>query len=295
MKVRFWGVRGSIASPGPHTVRYGGNTTCIEIRTDDNELLILDAGTGIFPLSQTLLAEMPLTANVLITHSHWDHIQGLPFFIPNFMEGNTLRIFGGFDPVSGKGIEQVMEVQLQYSYFPVREAEMKARMEYITLQPGQPVKIGSATVTPCLLNHPVVNFGYRIECSGKSVFFTGDHEPPYNMYEPCDEGYADYQALIDAKSEAILNAARGVDVYIADASYTDAEYPAKKGWGHGTFGSSIAGARAAGAKMLFCTHHEPTRGDDALEAAFAGALADHSALAGDMGVRLAREGETYEF
>jgi phosphoribosyl 1,2-cyclic phosphodiesterase len=126
MKVRFWGVRGSIASPGPNTVRYGGNTTCIEIRTDDNELIILDAGTGIFPLSQTLLAELPLTANVLITHSHWDHIQGLPFFIPNFIPGNTLRLHGAFDPVSGKGVEQVMSVQLQYSYFPVREAEMKA-------------------------------------------------------------------------------------------------------------------------------------------------------------------------
>ena len=86
MKIKFWGVRGSIASPGPNTVRYGGNTTCIEIRTDNNELIIIDAGTGIFPLSQTLLAEMPLTANVLITHSHWDHIQGLPFFAPNFIK-----------------------------------------------------------------------------------------------------------------------------------------------------------------------------------------------------------------
>ncbi|WP_293662301.1 MBL fold metallo-hydrolase [Rhodoferax sp. OV413] len=295
MKVRFWGVRGSIASPGPHTVRFGGNTTCIEIRTDDNELIILDAGTGIFPLSQTLLAEMPVTAHVLITHSHWDHIQGLPFFVPNFIAGNTLRIFGGVDPVSGKGIEQVMSVQLQYSYFPVREEEMKARIDYVNLMPGQPVRIGSATVTPCLLNHPVVNLGYRIDCHGKSVFFTGDHEPPYNIYEPGDEGYADYQALVDAKQQAILDAVRGVDVYIADSAYTDAEYASKKGWGHGTFGSSIAGAHAAGAKVLFCTHHEPTRGDDALQAAFAQALADHSAITCGLDVRLAREGETYEF
>jgi len=201
MKVRFWGVRGSIASPGPKTVRYGGNTTCIEIRTDNNELIILDAGTGIFPLSQTLLAEMPVTANVLITHSHWDHIQGLPFFIPNFIPGNTLRLHGGFDPVSGKGIEQVMAVQLQYSYFPVREEEMKARIEYVTLMPDQPVQIGSATVTPCLLNHPVVDFGYRIDCNGKSVFFTGDHEPPYNIYVPGEEGYAEYQTFVDEKTE----------------------------------------------------------------------------------------------
>ncbi|APW42330.1 MBL fold metallo-hydrolase [Rhodoferax saidenbachensis] len=295
MKVKFWGVRGSIASPGPKTVRYGGNTTCIEIRTDNNELIILDAGTGIFPLSQTLLAELPVTANVLITHSHWDHIQGLPFFIPNFIPGNTLRLHGCFDPVSGKGIEQVMAVQLQYSYFPVREAEMKARIEYVTLMPDQPVQVGSATVTPCLLNHPVINFGYRIECNGKSVFFTGDHEPPYNIYEPGDEAYDEYQMFMEEKEQSIQDAIRGVDVYIADSSYTDAEYPAKKGWGHGTFSSSIASAHGAGAKLLFCTHHEPTRSDDALEAAFAEALSTNAALTKDMDIRLAREGDVYEF
>lgn len=295
MKVRFWGVRGSIASPGPHTVRYGGNTTCIEIRTDNNELIILDAGTGIFPLSQTLLAEMPITANVLITHSHWDHIQGLPFFIPNFIPGNTLRLHGGFDPVSGKGIEQVMSVQLQYSYFPVREEEMKGRIEYVTLTPGEPVQVGSATVTPCLLNHPVVDFGYRIDCNGKSVFFTGDHEPPYNIYDPQDEGYAAYQSLVDEKNRAIVEAIRGVDVLIADTSYTAEEYPAKKGWGHGTFATSIDLAQQAGVQVLFCTHHEPTRSDDALESAFAKALSQHGAPQQGLDIRLAREGDTYEF
>lgn len=295
MKVRFWGVRGSIASPGPHTVRYGGNTTCIEIRTDNNELIILDAGTGIFPLSQTLLAEMPITANVLITHSHWDHIQGLPFFIPNFIPGNTLRLHGGFDPVSGKGIEQVMSVQLQYSYFPVREEEMKGRIEYVTLSPGEPVQVGSATVTPCLLNHPVVDFGYRIDCNGKSVFFTGDHEPPYNIYDPQDEGYAAYQSLVDEKNRAIVEAIRGVDVLIADTSYTAEEYPAKKGWGHGTFATSIELAQQAGVQVLFCTHHEPTRSDDALESAFAKALSQRGAHQQGLDIRLAREGDTYEF
>ena len=295
MKVRFWGVRGSIASPGPHTVRYGGNTTCIEIRTDNNELIILDAGTGIFPLSQTLLAGMPITANVLITHSHWDHIQGLPFFIPNFIPGNTLRLHGGFDPVSGKGIEQVMSVQLQYSYFPVREEEMKGRIEYVTLSPGEPVQVGSATVTPCLLNHPVVDFGYRIDCNGKSVFFTGDHEPPYNIYDPQDEGYAAYQSLVDEKNRAIVEAIRGVDVLIADTSYTAEEYPAKKGWGHGTFATSIELAQQAGVQVLFCTHHEPTRSDDALESAFAKALSQRGAPQQGLDIRLAREGDTYEF
>lgn len=295
MKVKFWGVRGSIASPGPNTVRYGGNTTCIEIRTDNNELFIIDAGTGIFPLSQTLLAEMPLTANVLISHSHWDHIQGLPFFAPNFIPGNLLRLHGAFDPVSGKGVEQVMSVQLQYSYFPVREEEMKARIEYVTLAPEKSIQIGSATITPCLMNHPVINFGYRIEANGKSVFFTGDHEPPLNIYEPVDEEYAEYQVVVDRKNENILQAMRGVDVLIADCSYTEQEYPSKKGWGHGTFNSSIRYARDAGAKVLFCTHHEPTRTDNALDAAFRQVLAENPPQAGGPDYRLAREGESYEF
>jgi phosphoribosyl 1,2-cyclic phosphodiesterase len=295
MKVKFWGVRGSIACPGPKTVRYGGNTTCIEIRTDSNELIILDAGTGIFPLSQVLLAELPVTANVLITHSHWDHIQGLPLFIPNFIPGNTLRLHGGFDPVSGKGIEQVMQVQLQYSFFPVREVEMKAKIEYVTLMPNETVQVGSARVTPCLLNHPVIDFGYRVECDGKSVFFTGDHEPPYNIYEPGEEGHEDYQGFVDEKARSIVDAMRGVDVLIADSSYTDAEYLNKKGWGHGTFSTSIAMARAAGAKVLFCTHHEPTRSDDALESVFATALAANAAHTDGLDIRLAREGDVYEF
>jgi len=295
MKIRFWGVRGSIASPGPSTVRYGGNTTCIEIRTDNNELIILDAGTGIFPLSQTLLGEMPVAANVLLTHSHWDHIQGLPFFVPNFIPGNTLRLHGAFDPISGKGVEQVMSVQLQYSYFPVREAELKARIEYVTLTPEQGFQLGTAHITPVLLNHPVINFGYRIESAGKSVFFTGDHEPPYNIYAPQDSEFAEYQQFVDERDQTIVEAMRGVDVLIADSSYTAKEYPAKRGWGHGSFDSSIDYARRAGVRVLFCTHHEPTRGDDALEEAFAQALAAHPGAADAPETRLAREGETFEF
>ena len=289
MKIRFWGVRGSIASPGPKTVRYGGNTTCIEIRTDNNDLIILDAGTGIFPLSQTLLAEMPLQANVLLTHSHWDHIQGLPFFVPNFIPGNTLRLHGAFDPISGNGVEQVMSVQLQYSYFPVREAE------YVTLTPEESFQLGTATVTPFLLNHPVINFGYRIEADGKSVFFTGDHEPPHNIYQPEDADFAEYQQFVDEKDASIVQAMQGVDVLIADSSYTAQEYPAKRGWGHGSFDSSIDYARRAGARVLFCTHHEPTRSDDALEAAFAQVMAANPTRSGDPEVRLSREGETFEF
>lgn len=295
MKVKFWGVRGSIPSPRAGTVRYGGNTTCIEIRTDNNELIIIDGGTGIFPLSQTLLKELPVTANIFITHSHWDHIHGLPFFIPNFIPGNKMILHGAIDPVSGRGVEQVMDVQLQYSYFPVREAEMKASIEYVSLSPGQTVQAGSATVKATLLNHPVVNFGYRVECNGKSVFFTGDHEPYSNIYSPEDESYEEYRGLIEAQEKMVFDAMQGVDVLIADSSYTIEEYPAKKGWGHGTFDSCMSMADAVGAKILFCTHHEPTRDDDVLEREFAKALERHPRSEGMADIRLAREGVEIEF
>lgn len=288
MKVKLWGVRGSIPAPGPRTVRYGGNTTCIEVRADDGSLMILDAGTGIFPLAQTLLAHLPVTANIFITHTHWDHIQGLPFFVPLYIPGNRVRIHGAYDIVSMQGIEQVMEVQMQYSYFPIREAELRAGIEYRTLTVGEPVVVGEATVTPVLMNHPVTDLGYRIECNGKSVFFTGDHEPWLNIYAPDDPEHVGYQAMIDQRQRELDAAIGPVDLLICDSAYTLAEYPPKIGWGHGTFDHAIAMAQRVGARRLICTHHEPTRGDDDLELAFAEALARHP----DPGceVLLAREG-----
>lgn len=290
MKIRFWGVRGSIPSPGPRTAKYGGNTTCIEVRSDAGDLIILDGGTGIFALAQTLLGQMPVNANIFLTHSHWDHIQGLPFFSPIFVSGNRVCLHGAYDPVTGQGIEQVMRVQLQYSYFPVREVELKADLDYVTITLGESMTVGSVRVTPFMLNHPVINLGYRVDCDGKSMFFTGDHEPHYNIYAPDDEGYDEYQSLIDEQREAIYQAMRGVDVLIADSSYTLEEYPAKKGWGHGTFDSSMQIAKAVGAKRLYCTHHEPTRSDEQLEKAFAEAVARNPRHPGDPECFLAYEG-----
>ncbi len=290
MKLKFWGVRGSIPSPGEKTMRYGGNTTCIEIRSDDNDLIILDGGTGIFPLSQTLLKELPVTAHIFNTHSHWDHIQGLPFFTPIFIKGNTIKLYGAFDPVSGSGPERIINVQMQYSYFPVREVEMQSGFDYVALMPNQCVEIGAATVTPILLNHPVIDFGYRIDCNGKSIFFTGDHEPHFNIYDAGDEGYVEYQSLIEEQRLTIIEAIRGVDIMVADAAYTLDEYATKKGWGHGSFDSCIRLAADAGAKTLFCTHHEPTRCDDDLEKVFAEALGRNTDIAKKLDIRLAKEG-----
>ncbi|MGW8393726.1 MBL fold metallo-hydrolase [Pseudoduganella sp. HUAS MS19] len=276
MKFKFWGVRGSIPSPGPRTVRYGGNTTCIEVRSDDGTLIVLDAGTGLFPLAQALLADArrPIEANLFISHSHWDHIHGLPFFSPLFVKGSRVRVHGAGDPAIGKGIEHVMGVQLQYSYFPVGEAQMDATIEYRTLALDEAVDIGDACVRHVLMNHPVTDLGYRIDCNGRSLFFTGDHEPP---------GDAGHTAAIDALVQ-------GVDVLIADCSYTREEYPAKVGWGHGTFDSALALALRCGVRSLYCTHHEPTRSDDELEAAFAETMARHAGQLGGLQVFLAYEG-----
>ncbi|MCG6536932.1 MAG: MBL fold metallo-hydrolase [Syntrophales bacterium LBB04] len=155
---------------------------------------------------------------------------------------------------------------MDYCYFPVREAELAAEIEYTTLRERQAVEVGAAKITGITMNHPLLNFGYRIECGGKSIFFTGDHEPLYNIYKPEDEAYEEYETLISHKNSMLVDFIRGVDVLIADSSYTLQEYPLKKGWGHGTFDSCVSLAKEAGAKSLYLLHHDPLRCDDELDA-----------------------------
>lgn len=288
MKLKFWGVRGSIPTPGPDTVKYGGNTTCIEIRTDDNDLIILDAGTGIHALAQALHREMPITAHIFITHTHWDHIQGLPFFTPMFIKNNQINIYGGLDPVTNESIHRALSVQLQYSFFPIREAQLNAGIEYFTIKPGEPTCIGRAKITPIVLNHPVLNFGYRVDCDGQSLFFTGDYEPQVNIYSACDEEYPEFQSFIEAKREEVTLAMRDVDALIVDSSYTGEEYATKQGWGHGTYDSAIKLAADAQVKKLFLTHHEPTRSDAELDAIYEALLKKYPALGFEL--LLAQEG-----
>ncbi|MGD7034166.1 MBL fold metallo-hydrolase [Methylotuvimicrobium buryatense] len=291
MQLKFRGVRGSIPTPGPNTVKYGGNTTCIEIRTDSGELIILDAGTGIYSLSQQLDKDKPVDAHIFITHTHWDHIQGLPFFAPAFMPGNQITIYGGLDPVTQQGIQRALAVQLQYSFFPIREAELKATVRYVTLTPGKSVMVGDARITPLLLNHPVLNFGYRIECGGQSVFFTGDYEPLFNIYRPDDQEYESFQSMVDERFLEVCAFIRGVDALIVDASYTEEEYVFKRGWGHGTYQSGLNLAVRSNVKRLFFTHHEPNRTDMDLDNIYRQLLEQHQKL--DIELNMAREGVEY--
>jgi phosphoribosyl 1,2-cyclic phosphodiesterase len=154
----------------------------------------------------------------------------------------------------------------------------------------QPIEVGDATVSNVVMNHPVTDLGYRIDCNGKSLFFTGDHEPHYNTYPADHAEHAAYQAYIEQRTAAIDALVQGVDALIVDCSYTREEYPAKQGWGHGTFDSAFAMALRTSAKALYCTHHEPTRSDDELEAVFAEVMARHASVLGQLKVFLAYEG-----
>lgn len=293
MKVTLRGVRGSIPVPGADTVRYGGNTTCIEIRTDAGELIILDAGSGIRQLGNELLAQMPIDASIFISHTHWDHIQGLPFFVPLFIPGNQFKIHGAFDPVYGKDLKTILSGQMEYCYFPVRENELKSQIEYIDLKERQTIEVGTAKVSCLLMNHPVLNYGYRVEADGKSLFFTGDHEPQNNIYDPEDEEYAEFQEIIDMKEQLIAEFINGADLLICDCMYTEEEYPTKIGWGHGTPSTSIAMASLAKARQLILTHHDPIRTDAQLDELLA-SLKLREDIPDGLEVDIAREGTTFD-
>lgn len=291
MIVRFWGTRGSIPTPGPGTARFGGNTSCIEIDVGHGPRIILDAGTGIRPLGLTLAGNSEgADCRIFITHTHWDHIQGLPFFAPLFIPGNTVTIAGPPNPIAQTGIEAVLPVQMAYPYFPVRAAELRAHVEYATLSDGQTVQVGAASVSSLLMNHPALCYGYLVEFGGQRVFFTGDHEPFENIYASGDAEWADYQQVVDERNEGIRRRLEGVDLLVADAQYTDEEYVTRHGWGHASIGRVAALARAAGVRRVVCTHHDPTRDDAALEAVMARAATDFP----DLELSAAFEGMTVE-
>jgi len=249
--VRFWGVRGSIPAPGPKTQRYGGNTPCVEMRCGD-ELLIFDLGTGVRVLGQELLtAGGPSRASIFLSHYHYDHLQGLPFFTPIFIPKFAFTVYGA--PRGNHSVKEVLSGQMVQPYFPVTAEEtFKAQLTYKNLEAGQQLEIGPARVRTLDLNHPGGNLGYRVECDGRSVVYATDVE------HGCE------------KDKDLVEFARGADMLIIDAMYTEDEYRGRKGaakigWGHSTWQSAVETANAAKVKQLVLFHHETTRDDAAMD------------------------------
>ena len=289
MNIRFWGTRGSIATPGPGTVRYGGNTSCVEIVTSVGRRFICDAGTGARVLGGWLMgnAPRPLDATLLLSHTHWDHIQGFPFFAPLFIPGNNLTVCG---PKGASGsLPEVLAGQMEFTYFPVELSQLGAHIEYRDLTEGVH-DLDGVRVSAQFLNHPAIALGYRIEADGASVLYLCDHEP---YWEPLWKTGAE-----PGKLESILHDGdrrhaafmQNADIVIHDAQYTPEEYPAKKNWGHSTWTHVTAMAAAANVKRLFLTHHDPTHDDDFLDRVEADAQALARAAGSAMVVTCAREG-----
>ncbi len=248
--IQFWGVRGSIACPGPETVRYGGNTPCIEMCVGGSRL-IFDGGTGLRVLGESLLSQMPVEAYMFFTHSHWDHIQGVPFFRPAFVKGNCFHIYGVPAP-NGATLEKRLTDQMLHPNFPVPLRVMQADLRFKDLELGEKVEIGEITVENARLHHPGEAVGYRVNWRGYSAAYITDTE----HYE-------------DRLDKNVLHLARNADVMIYDATYTDEEYhskvSSKVGWGHSTWQEAIKVAKAANVKKLVIFHHDPLHNDDFLD------------------------------
>ncbi|GAB1484237.1 MBL fold metallo-hydrolase [Treponema sp.] len=300
LSVRFWGDRGSIPCPGPATVKYGGNTSCLEIRADER-LVIVDLGTGIKPLGDWLMANElkkgPINTDIFITHTHWDHIMGFPMFTPIFIPGTKLRIRG---PVSYEddSLESIIGAQLSYRYWPVRVSELSADIEYAQLKETELDLGDGLTVRTKYLNHPILCLGYRFEYKGDSIVTAYDTEPFRNVFptDPADINY-DEDAAFEGEqaareeNEKILQFFQGADILIHDTQYTQKEYETggKIGWGHSSYEHAINSAHKAGVKTLVLFHHDPNRTDDqleVLEANYKARVAKKSA----MNVIMAREG-----
>ena len=270
---RFWGVRGSIASPGPSTVRYGGNTPCVEIRAG-GRLIVFDGGTGLRELGLSLVAqEEPIEADLFLTHLHWDHIQGIPFFSPAFEAGHTFRIHG--ERKGEQSLKTVLEGQMTDPNFPVPLSVMACSLSFNEIIAGTTVELGpDLRVRTAPLNHPNGCMGLRLEYAGGSLVFITDTE------HDAQSGTLDPQ---------VLNLAKDADVLIYDAMYTEAEYRnARVGWGHSTYREALRIARAAGVGTLYFFHHDPTHTDDFLDERLAEARAE--TVGESLHVEMAREG-----
>jgi CheY-like chemotaxis protein len=289
MKVRFWGTRGSIAAPGPGTVRYGGNTSCVEVVTASGVRFIIDCGTGARPLGVELAAraERPITANILLSHTHWDHIQGFPFFAPIFMPGSRIAAYA--PKGSGASLSKVLAGQMEFTYFPVELGQLPAEITYHDLAEGVH-DIAGVRVIAQYLNHPAATLGYRIEADGASVMYLSDHEPFSETVWRSDAEPGKIDSILHAGDRRHAQFMHEADFVIHDSQYTPEEYPAKKNWGHSTFRYVIELAGAAGVRNLVLTHHDPVHDDAFMAAVEERARAEAAVRAPGMSLHVAWEG-----
>ncbi|MFN2557038.1 MAG: MBL fold metallo-hydrolase [Nitriliruptorales bacterium] len=255
MRARVWGCRGSLAAPGGETLRYGGNTACVEVRLEDGTLIILDAGTGIRPLGVQLESHPPPTVHLLLSHLHLDHLQGLAFFPPLWDRDGEFHIWG---PSSPSGLRAGIERYFSPPLFPVRLRDLPARIHF-RQAPRQPWHVGAARIVAEPVTHQGPTLGYRIEEEGSSLAYLPDHEP------------ARGRDLLTAPPHSIsgYRVAQGADILLHDAQYTDHEYAKRDGWGHSTVAHATLFARIAQANRLVLFHHDPLHSDRQLEALLA--------------------------
>jgi phosphoribosyl 1,2-cyclic phosphodiesterase len=279
MRLTIWGCRGSVPTPGAETVRYGGNTSCVEVSLDDGTVLVLDAGTGIRQLGLELLNRGALRLNLLLTHLHLDHLEGLRFFAPLWDERFTVDIWGPPSPVWS--LRQRIARSFSPPLFPIDLRDVPARVAFHDV-PSQAWTIEGASLAASLVVHPGPTVGFRIEAASSSFAYIPDHEP------------ALAGAIADKPKEWISGAAiaEGVDVLLHDAQYFEDEYEQRVGWGHSSVADAVAFSRAVGARRLFLFHHEPLHSDGSLDR-----LEDHARSLPDangMSPTLAREGMVVE-
>jgi phosphoribosyl 1,2-cyclic phosphodiesterase/DNA-binding response OmpR family regulator len=290
MHIRFWGTRGSLPKPGPTTLRYGGNTSCVEVRLPDDTLLVLDGGTGVQALGQSLMAsgKKPIRGHLFIGHTHWDHIQGLPFFAPIFVPGNEWDIYA--PKGMGTELKQTLAGQMQYAYFPVPLDSLGATLRYHELL-EQTLPLGEALITTRYLNHPALTLGYRIEVGGVSFAYVTDHEPN-GRTQACGRTHS--EAWHHPQDHQHAEFIRGVDLLVHDAQYTAAEYPDRIGWGHSTVEYLVDMACDAGVKRLALFHHDPMRTDDQLDAVVKAARERAARQGSSLEIFAAAEGQLIE-
>jgi len=289
LKIRFWGTRGSIATPGPSTNRYGGNTSCVEVVTHAGQRFIFDCGTGARPLGAHLMetGENPISATILLSHTHWDHIQGFPFFVPLFVPGNSFTVCG---PQGAKNsLPEVLAGQMEFTYFPVELSQLGATITYRDLAEGT-YEIDGIRISAQLLNHPASALGYRIEADGVTLLYLCDHEPYWESLWKTDATPGHIESILHDRDRRHAAFMQNADVVIHDAQYTPEEYPSKKNWGHSTYSYVVGIAAAANVKRVFLTHHDPSHDDDFLDALEVKARAVATSLAASLEISCAREG-----